>query len=109
MRAAATLLLVLITSSASAAGFTKAEIDALPPPPGPEFFTRDALKRKPSRHPPVSTRTPRQRELLASKAQRRRMRGRYLDSRPAGDADVEFAAGATAAFAAGTWRLTLPR
>lgn len=95
MFAAALLLAASLTTAPG--GFTKAEIDALPPPPGPDFFTRDDLRgpaRKEARAPGGSAagpeRTPRQRVSLAVKAQRRRARARGLDG-PIWDGNLIFA------------------
>lgn len=95
--AVAIVLFFLIASSASAAGFTAAEIAALPKPdpiePGPRFFTGP-------KKPQAVKRTQQQRYILALKAQHRRARRQQLDSR-SGTSDVEFAEQATRAFAVG--------
>ena len=97
---------LVICIALTGAGFTQKEIDALPKPDpidlvGPDFFTRQ----KPAAAAAQGLRTPRQQELLAAKARRRRQRTRMLDSRPGYDADVEYCKARTNAFASrSSWR-----
>lgn len=106
MRAAAVLLVVLIATTASGAGFTKAELDALPKPdpiePGPAFFSGPNRPKQASH----ADRTPQQRYLLAARARYRRARGRELDSQSTVNMNVIYAERAAASFASGAgWHL----